>query len=72
MEAFVITCNPSDYPGKYVLRRHTVIGSVLVADVEPLYVGLWVPEARLLIPKEALRVPISPRDDPVLLECWIC
>jgi hypothetical protein len=72
-ECYVVTHNPSDFPGKYVVRRHTADArGRLVADKLPKAVSESLPVARLAIPLYLHRMkPSWGADDPVILEWWM-
>lgn len=66
LHLYTIYSNPSDFPGKFVVRhfegaepRETVI----VADT--------LHEARSALPPGLARIVRSPGDDPVILETWL-
>lgn len=73
MDCWTVYFNPSDYPGKHVVRRFNLglstgcpvkpTGDVLVADS--------LEEARALIPYGLLCFPRAFKDDIVIVECWM-
>jgi len=71
MNQYVIYDNPSDYPGKFVVRRITVgRGSVLMSE-HPLAVTETLLAARKSIPPGLHRVERFTADDPVICEVWL-
>jgi hypothetical protein len=69
-EMFTVYQNPSDYPGKFVVRSQIIrAGKVIPAD-SPLIVADTLAEARLAIPFGLYRSPRHPQDDPVIVEVW--
>jgi hypothetical protein len=72
MTQWCITFNPSDYPGKYVVREWHIFkgfdqpmpGLVHIApgDLE---------SARQLVPDDRTMIPRSEHDDPVIVETWV-
>jgi hypothetical protein len=64
---FAIYKNPSDYPGKYVVRRW----EGLVADRQPVIVADELKQAREAIPDHMYRLDRLEGDDPAILETWI-
>jgi hypothetical protein len=69
--AYVITRNPSDYPGKYVLRRHHAVAGDLVPEARPVVVADNLKAARWALPTGLVRMPIEIGHDPVIVEWWI-
>lgn len=63
--------DPSDYPGKFVVRAFTIRPNVVEADAEPLVVCDTIEEARAAIPLEAVALGRDPCDDPAIREVWI-
>jgi hypothetical protein len=64
--------NPTDYPGKVVVRRWRAVGDEPTPDPEPCYVGDDLSAARQSIPPEANYCLIrSPDDDPAIMETWL-
>jgi len=68
MFVYTIYDNPTDYPGRVVLRRFDVTKDGTVADPEPLYVGGSVAEARASIPRGLARFDRSPSDPMSVVE----
>jgi len=69
---YTVFDNPSDFPGKYVLRRTTQIGDRQEVDVEPHLVTEVYGEIRELMEQHGL-VCLSrhPSDDACIKETWL-
>lgn len=67
--------NTTDYPGQYIVRRHTIGPDENVrADELPLYVGASLAGARTAIDNVAPGLYCLPRldgDDLVIMEVWL-
>lgn len=68
--------DPSDYPGKYVVRRFTIhrpdeADRVIVEDPEPMIVTDLLDKAREVIPAGAYCLGRHPDDDPAIYEVWV-
>lgn len=68
---YVITANPSDFPGKHVVRRWRFQVFSSRPDVEPHAVVDTLDEARASIPAGRSRFRRAPADDPVIVETWL-
>lgn len=68
---FVIYENPSDYPGKFVVRRHFTSANETRADLKPHAVTTNLIEARNTIPPRFTNFPKHPSDDPVIREIYL-
>lgn len=70
---YAIYKNPSDYPGKFVVRCHRIIPGRVVTDRDPVHVGDTLTEARWNLPKRDTlrRLPREETDDPAILEMWV-
>ena len=67
----VVYHNPSDYPGKWVVRRHFVgVDGVNLAS-EPDCVADSLAEARDHIPVGLFRMNRHPHDPEVIYETWL-
>lgn len=64
---YAVYKNPSDYPGKFVVRKF--IGET--PDVNPSIVADSLIEARKVIPRDKVRLTPSITDDPVIIETWL-
>jgi hypothetical protein len=74
LSIWVITHNPSDFPGKYVVRRHEVTRSIAGGASRPtgdVEVGDTLDEVRNLVPAWAIRFDRNPEDDAVVVESWL-
>ena len=67
---YVVTANPSDFPGKYVLRRHVADGGELVPDREPVAVSADLEQVRAAVPAGMKRISPVTVDDPAILEWY--
>ena len=68
MTLFVIYQNPSDFPGKFVVRKW----EEKVADQEPTAVVETLEAAREAVPKWAhFCLKRDPKDDPCIVETWL-
>jgi hypothetical protein len=67
---YVITKNPKDYPGKFVVRPQTVGQRGLLSYGEPI-VGETLEEVRDALPPGLYNIGRMKNDDPVILEVWI-
>lgn len=69
---YVVYFDALDFPGKYVLRGHTVTGQGPIPDAEPLAVTDTLEGARLALPIEAdYRLERDPEDEAQIVELWI-
>lgn len=66
LEIFVVYENPSDFPGKMVVRKFINDKPTL----EPLCVEDTLEEAREKIPKGLFRMDRMADDDIVIVETW--
>ena len=72
IEMFTVYSNPSDFPGKYVVRRSCVASKGIVVDQEPLVVADDLESARSpLIERGLACMARHPHDDPVIVEVWL-
>lgn len=65
--------NPSDYPGKFVVRESVTIPipPYLMFDPEPLVVCDSLEEARAALPQGAFNLGRNPGDEPQIAEVWL-
>jgi len=68
---YVVYKNPSDYPGKYVVRPQRVSRDAGIVNEPVTYVGESLQMARASIPPCLSYFPRHPGDDPVILEAWL-
>jgi hypothetical protein len=66
---WVVYRSPSDYPGKFVVRRWS-IADALEPELKPEGVVDTLEEARDLIPPGLVCLDRLPSDDPVIKEVW--
>lgn len=76
MELFVVYSNPSDFPGKFVLRRHIAgppdrWGPNGTPDPDPIAVCSTLDEARSCLPPALCNIGRYREDDPVIVEVWV-
>jgi hypothetical protein len=64
---FVVYRSPSDFPGKYVVRRWLDA----VPEREPLRVCEQLDQARAAIPAGAAYIGRMREDDPAICEVWL-
>lgn len=64
---YTVYDNPTDYPGKYVVRRWKLLN----AEADPLIVADTLEEARAAIPPHLFCIPRQPEDDRAVKEVWI-
>ncbi len=69
IEFYTIYDNPSDYPGKFVVRRMVAM-SGKVKMLECVVVDS-LELARVIVPVGLHRVPRFESDDPVIVETWV-
>lgn len=71
--AFTIYENPSDFPGKFVVRGWTINESgQLLVDAEPTAVVNTLVNARQAVPADCCAMlNRSHLDDPVIKEVWL-
>lgn len=71
MQQFVVYKNPTDYPGKFVVRRFVISLGAFTADPVPLIVCENIEEARESIPEWAAMICRDPNDAPAIQEVWL-
>jgi hypothetical protein len=62
--------NPSDFPGKFVVRRSMANAGVLRMERAAWFVGDTLEDARASIPQHLHQQPREPDDDPPIVEVW--
>lgn len=68
MQTYCIYKNPSDYPGKFVMRKWydgetcNLIPEIVADSYEEVYTAL---------PDGAIKFPLYKEDDPAIYETWI-
>ena len=63
--------NPSDYPGRFVVRRFSITEGRVQRDTFPVVVVDTLQEARDHVPPGRCMLPRSVGDDPVIVEIWL-
>ena len=71
MRQYVIYFNPSDFPGRYVVRGWTAGIGECQPDAEPLGVVDNLEAARAKIPPGLHRLSRLPGEDSVIVETWL-
>ena len=67
----VIYRDPSDYPGRYVVRRQYAGADGVSAEAVPLVVTDNLTSARAALPLGLHNIGRAPDDDRAILEVWI-
>lgn len=62
--------NPSDYPGKYVLRRSVAARGFVITD-PVCYVSDTLDAARKMLPPGLFRLDRQPGDEVQIVETWL-
>lgn len=70
LSAWIVLFNPSDFPGKYVVRRND-IGRGAVIATEEHHVGDTLDEVRAVVPAGCVMLPRYANDDPAIVEVWL-
>lgn len=68
LSLYVIYNEPSDYPGKFVLRRW---GTITGPDKEPMVVSDHLNDLYDKMPEARINLGRADNDDPVIYEVWI-
>lgn len=68
---YVVYENPSDYPGKFVVRRWLIYRGVRNPTKLAHAVGTSLEDVRCSIPHGLIQIDRSPSDDPVIVETWV-
>jgi len=66
--------NPTDYPGKFVVREWRSLGGVVQFAKDPLCVVDTLQQARAAVignRRDLLNIGRAPSDDPVIVEVWL-
>jgi hypothetical protein len=72
LEMFVVYDNPSDNPGKFVVRRWPdCLAPVPMPEATPMIVCDALDVARAAIPPWAVRLERNADDDPAICEVWV-
>ena len=67
---YVIYADPSDAPGRLVVREMRVIAGRVLASVEPAYTGGSLEIARSVVPDGWINLGRRPDDEPQIKEVW--
>lgn len=70
MHIFVIYFNPSDYPGRYVLRQW-IIDSNQIIPTTNVHIEDTIKKVRKHLPKDVSIIVKNDMDDPCIVETWI-
>ena len=68
---YTVYHNPSDFPGKFVVRRHAVRPGFVAAEQTAMAVCDSLDEARQALPPGLVSLGREPQDDPVIVESWV-
>jgi hypothetical protein len=71
LRMYVITDNPTDHPGKFVVRAWDVQAGEAKPHAEAHEISDSLDDARGSIPDGLVMLPRSEDDDPVIVESWI-
>lgn len=67
---WIISFNPSDFPGLYVVRPH-LVGSGWTIPAQFCATFKNIHDARAYVPKPCTYMERDPRDDAVIVESWV-
>lgn len=70
LRMWTIYCNPSDLPGRYVVRPFLVTSDGPVPE-RRAWGASSLEGARAVIPPGCTRLGRHPTDDPVIVETWL-
>lgn len=68
---YTVYFNPSDYPGKYVVRKTIVNAGGVHHAEEAEIIAQDLESARKVIPWHLHRMDPWPGDDPAIFEIWL-
>lgn len=68
---YVVYHNPTDHPGKWVVRRQRLFGNQIIADCRARVVADSLDEARPFIPVGLTNIGRLAQDDLAIHEVWI-
>lgn len=71
LSIYTIYQNPSDFPGKFVVRQSLITENGINLVDPPVSITETLEEARQTIPEGLTLIPRLPYDLPVIVECWI-
>lgn len=63
--------NPSDYPGKYVVRWFCLAGDGAYTAAQPTIITDTLEEARAALPQGLHRLGRGTNDDHTIVETWV-
>lgn len=67
---WVITENPTDYPGQFVARQW-IIGSRAYSPTTEHHVAETLDQIRAMLPPFLTMIPRDPRDERIIVESWV-
>ncbi len=70
LSVFVITKNPKDFPGKYVVRESIIGDGEWRYVMKPTVVAVSLTQARASLPPGLVNMGREELDDPVIVESW--
>lgn len=68
---YTIYQSPSEFPGKFVIRKWTLVNGEPAPEKKPLAVCSSLEEARMRLPAWLKNIGREPKDDPVIVETWL-
>lgn len=68
---YVIYFSPTDFPGKYVVRRHRVAKASVHPEIQAFWIGGSLEEARERLPAGTICIPRDKSDEPQIVESWV-
>lgn len=71
IDLWVVYENPDDFPGRFVVRRHTIAGGESSPCEDPACVVGGLEAARASIPFDCLNLGRHPDDEPQIVEVWL-
>lgn len=71
LTVYTIYDNPTDFPGKFVVRKHNVVAGAAVPENDPHAVMDTLDDARKSIPEGMVNILRLPEDEPQIVESWI-
>jgi len=72
MEMFTVYFNPSDFPGKYVIRKWILArGFQGPIPTDQKYIADTLEDVRKNVPPEMVKMERYDQDDPTIVEVWL-
>lgn len=71
LEIWTICYSPSDFPGKYTLRRHVIAAGLTFVDESCIISDALEPLRARMRARHRHCLGRSDDDDPVIIESWI-